>query len=69
MHEPVKVAHLQGAVSPGSRCAYREGKQFGMVWVYKELLVFPFYIKKSCWRLNDYEFTAVVSAERRSDSG
>ncbi|KAE9455115.1 hypothetical protein C3L33_12980, partial [Rhododendron williamsianum] len=30
MDEPEKVAHLQGAVSPVSRCAYREGKQFEM---------------------------------------
>ncbi|KAI8561829.1 hypothetical protein RHMOL_Rhmol04G0372000 [Rhododendron molle] len=30
MDEPEKLAHLQGAVSPVSRCAYREGKQFEM---------------------------------------
>lgn len=45
MDEPEKVAHLQGAVSPVSRCAYREGKQFEMVCLNQELLVFLFYLK------------------------
>lgn len=79
MDEPEKVAHLQGAVSPVSRCAYREGKPLEMVCLNQELLVFLFYLKTLvlAWTFSlekdrsmvDYKFTTVVSAKRQSNSG